>query len=75
MQHDSITLSELEQHLIDLNQLSRIPSPVIDFFSKWKEKQGTIATGIAYIPSKGWYIFSPALQGDIIIKHFSDDIK
>jgi len=72
MQHDNVTLQELEQHLVDINQPSQIPKAVIDFFYQWKENQGTVATGISFIPNKGWYIISPALQGKGIIKHFDN---
>jgi len=75
MQHDNVTLKELESHLVDINQPSLIPKDVVDFFYKWKENQGSIPTGISHIPDKGWFIISPALQGKGIIHHFSDSLR
>jgi len=73
MQHDNVTLQELESHLVDINRPDLIPSNVMTFFWGWKDNQGTIPTGISHVPSKGWYIISPALEGKGIIRHFSED--
>jgi len=71
MQHD-ITFEELEKNLVDLNQPKLIPEEVLEYLFKWKKEQGTIPTGVSYIPDKGWYIISPALIGEEIIHHFPD---
>jgi len=71
MQHDNVTLVELETNIIDINRPDLIPKEVLAYFYKWKENQGTIPTGISHISDKGWYIISPALEGKGIIKHFS----
>ena len=74
MSNDNVTLKELEEHLIDVNQPDYIPRAVLDFFYLWKENKGSLPTGISRIPDKGWYIISPALKGKGIIKHFSENI-
>ena len=75
MPYDNVTLSELENHLVDINQPLTIPKIVLSFFYQWKENQGGMPTGISHIPKNGWYIISPALQGKGIIKHFPDSEK
>jgi len=75
MSYNNVTLTELEIHLVDINQPSVIPKDVLNFFMEWKENQGSIPAGISHVPKKGWYIISPALQGKEIIKHFLDSEK
>jgi len=75
MQHDNVTLEELESNLVDINRDDLIPKIVIDALWDWKKNQGGIPTGISHIPEKGWYLISPALQGKGIIKYFSDDTR
>lgn len=72
--HENVTLSELEKNLVDINQPSKIPFTVMEFFESWKKNQGSIPTGISHVVYKGWYIISPALEGKGIIKHFPEAI-
>jgi len=65
------TLSILEAHLVDINSPENIPDEVMDFFWSYKEEKGGMALGIAYLPESGWYILSPALLDDFIVKHFA----
>jgi len=66
----NVTIKELEENLVDLNNPRDIPDEVISFFNKWKDNQGSIPTGISKVPNQGWFIISPALEGKGIIKYF-----
>lgn len=73
-QESDVTFNELNKNLVDINRPDLIPDQVMSFFYSWKELKGSIPTGIAHIVKKGWYIVSPTIDGNGVIKHFPENI-
>lgn len=52
----TLDLATLDDHLLDLNNVEKIPKNVLTSFWEIKKELGSLALGIVFYPEEGWFV-------------------